>query len=85
MRQYDRSKAKDRGEEILGIPHGENLSGFAKAPLVTIGEAAKYLGVSRKTLYRIIEMGQVTAVKAGNTTLIEKESLDSFREAGTLT
>jgi excisionase family DNA binding protein len=85
MRQYDRINPKDMGEEILGEPQGEILSDFAQPPLLTVGEAAKYLGVSRKTLYRIIEMGQVTAVRAGKATLIEKESLDAFKEAGMLT
>ena len=31
-------------------------------PLLTVGEAAKYLGVGRKVIYQLIEFDQVRAV-----------------------
>jgi excisionase family DNA binding protein len=55
------------------------------APLLTIGDAAKYLGVGRKVLYQPIERGEIIAVKSKRTRLIEKKSLDEFRAKGTLT
>jgi excisionase family DNA binding protein len=60
-------------------------TGYVSAPLLEVGEAAKYLGVGRKVLYQLIERGQITAVKAGGSTLVEKKSLDEFRASGTLT
>jgi len=45
----------------------------------------KYLGVSRSTLYQLIEFGEIRAVKSKRVTLIEKESLDDFRAIGKLT
>lgn len=59
--------------------------GYVSAPLLTVGDAARYLGVARKTLYQLIERGEITAVKSKGTTLIEKASLDDFRARGTLT
>jgi excisionase family DNA binding protein len=54
-------------------------------PFLTIGEAARDLGVSRSTVYQLIEVGEIRAVKTIGTTLIEEESLDDFRASGKLT
>ena len=63
----------------------DEVRDVVSAPLLRVSEAAKYLGVSRKTLYQLIERGEITAVRAKGTTLIEKKSLDAFRAAGRLT
>jgi excisionase family DNA binding protein len=54
-------------------------------PLMTVGEAAKYLGVGRKVIYQLIEFDQLRSVRENSAVLIEKRSLDSFRQSGTLT
>ncbi len=53
--------------------------------LLTVPEAARYLGVGRRKVYQLIEYGEVKAVKLGRSVQIEKESLDRFRESGRLT
>jgi excisionase family DNA binding protein len=58
---------------------------FVSPPLLTISEAAKYLGVGRKIVYELIERGEITAVKSGASTLIEKASLDTFKSEKRLT
>ena len=54
-------------------------------PLLTVGEAAKYLGVGRKVVYQLIEFDQIRSVRENRAILIEKRSLDEFRRSGTLT
>ena len=54
-------------------------------PLMSISEAAKYLGVSRSTIYRLIELDEIRAAKQGKAIRIEKMSLDTFKESGRLT
>ena len=54
-------------------------------PMMSISEAAKYLGVSRSTIYRLIELDEIRAAKLGKAIRIEKMSLDTFRESGRLT
>jgi excisionase family DNA binding protein len=54
-------------------------------PLMTVGEAAKYFGVGRKVIYQLIEFDQIRSVRENRAVLIEKRSLDSFRQSGTLT
>jgi len=54
-------------------------------PLMTAGEAAKYLGVGRKVIYQLIEFDQIRSVRENRAVLVEKRSLDSFRQSGTPT
>jgi excisionase family DNA binding protein len=54
-------------------------------PLLTVSEAAKYLGVGRKIVYQLLEFGEIRAVKRRGAVLIEKESVDAFRSSGKLT
>ncbi len=53
--------------------------------LLTVPEAAKYLGVGRKKIYELLEWGEIKGAKLGRSVQIEKESLDRFRESGKLT
>jgi excisionase family DNA binding protein len=54
-------------------------------PMMTVGEAAKYIGVGRKVIYQMIEFDQIRAVRENRAVLIEKRSLDQFRASGQLT
>jgi excisionase family DNA binding protein len=53
--------------------------------LLTVPEAARYLGVGRKKVYELIEWGELKAVKLGRSVQVQKDSLDRFRESGKLT
>ena len=53
--------------------------------LLTVSEAAKYLGVGRKKVYELIEWGELKAVKLGRSIHVSLDSLDRFRESGRLT
>lgn len=55
---------------------------FATLPLMTISEAAKYLGVGRQVVYQLIEWGEVRAVKMRGSAMVEKRSLDDYRASG---
>lgn len=64
----------------------EQANGHVSAPLLSIAEAARELGVGKKIIYQLIENGEIRAVKpkTGKTVLIEKKSLDEFRASGRL-
>jgi excisionase family DNA binding protein len=53
--------------------------------LLSVPEAARYLGVGRKKVYELIEWGEIKAVKLGRSIQVERDSLDRFRERGKLT
>ena len=66
------------------MPSQENE--YIEAPLLRIGEAARYLGVGRKIVYQLVERGELRAVRGkGSAVLIEKRSLDDLRASGRLT
>jgi excisionase family DNA binding protein len=58
--------------------------GYVSGPLVSVPDAAKYLGVGRKIVYRLIEGGELNAVRNRGAVLVEKRSLDSYRASGRL-
>ncbi|GEM_PF-1477274 len=49
---------------------------------MSISDTAKYLGISRKTVYQLIEFGEIRVVKQGKATRLDKKSLDDFRNSG---
>jgi excisionase family DNA binding protein len=64
----------------------EEESGYVTGPLLSVGEAARYLGVTRKAVYALLESGRLIAVKGGKSVkLVPKENLDEFRSSGELT
>jgi excisionase family DNA binding protein len=83
MREKDRKSVQSELKGMEDMRSEEE--GYVSMPLLTVGEAARYLGVSRSTLYQLIEFGEIKAVKMKGTTLIEEESLDNFRASGKLT
>ena len=53
--------------------------------LLTVSEAAKFLGVGRKKIYELIEWGELKTVKLGRSVQVKKNSLDEFKASGKLT
>jgi excisionase family DNA binding protein len=64
---------------------GESPRAYLSPPLLTVSEAAKYLGVGRKVIYRLIEGGEIKGVKLGRSVQVPKDSLDHFKASGKLT
>jgi excisionase family DNA binding protein len=58
---------------------------FVHMPLMTVSQAARYMGVGKKIIYQLIEFDEIRAVRDHGATLVEKRSLDDFRAAGKLT
>lgn len=63
----------------------ENGSNSPSAPLLSVPEAARYLGVGRRVVYSLIERGDLPVLRTRGRTLIKKENLDEFKASGKLT
>jgi excisionase family DNA binding protein len=59
-----------------------DLNEFIYMPMMTVSEAAKYMGVAKKIIYQLIEFDQIRAVRDHGATLVEKRSLDALLESG---
>ena len=47
-------------------------------PMMTVKDTAKCLGICTKTVYTLIQHGDITAVKIGREYLLSKESLKDY-------
>jgi len=89
-RAYGIHDPATRGEAMdtveLVEEDSDEESGYVNGPLMTIGEAARYIGASRKTVYSLIERGRLSALKGKRSVkLVSRESLEEFRSSGELT
>jgi excisionase family DNA binding protein len=55
---------------------------YIMLPLIRVADAARFLGVSRKGVYRLIEWGELKAVKVFGSVRIEKKSVDEYKSSG---
>ncbi len=56
------------------------MGGMEKGELLSLPIAAKELGMSHTTLWRLVKAGKVTSVKVGNSYGIYRDDLDAFRK-----
>jgi len=49
---------------------------------VSVPEAARFLGVARKTVYDLIEWGELDAVRTHGVVRIDRENLERFQASG---
>ena len=63
-------------------PMNVKEEGYVSLPLISIAEAADYLGINKKTIHHFIELGEITAVRVGQAVCVEKKSLDRLKNAG---
>ncbi|MCH7804336.1 MAG: helix-turn-helix domain-containing protein [Acidobacteria bacterium] len=55
---------------------------WAKKRLISVAEAAKYLGVQKSTIYSWAWRRKIPSVKMGRRLLFDREDLDRMIEAG---
>jgi excisionase family DNA binding protein len=54
---------------------------YAKAQFMTVGEVARVLRVSNMTVYRLINSGQLPAVRVGKSYRLREEDVDRYLAA----
>ncbi len=66
------------------MPHlaTEHYTGGRLAPVLTINEAARVLGVERSTIYRLLRASDLEAVRVGKRRRFRPEDLDAYLERG---
>ncbi len=58
------------------------MEAYVSLPLIRIGEAAAYLGVGRRVIYRLIETNEIRAVRVGRGVRIEMASVEALKARG---
>lgn len=54
---------------------------FARSQFLTVGEVAKTLRVSNMTVYRLIESGELPAVRIGKSFRLREDDVDRYLAA----
>jgi excisionase family DNA binding protein len=52
------------------------------AKLMTVDEVADYLRVTKKTIYRLLKQGKISATKVGNQWRFDKGAIDGWLGRG---
>lgn len=52
---------------------------------ITVGEAARYLGVGRRIVYQLIDFGRIKSHRRQKTIWVDPQSLEEFRRSGRMT
>jgi len=52
---------------------------------ITVGEAARYLGVGRRIVYQLIDFGRIRAYRRRKMIMVDPRSLEEFRRSGRMT
>jgi len=73
------NKIETSNKETALLTEVASVSISAK-DFLNIMEASKLLGISRSTLYRIIERGEINTKKIGRRTIIRRSDLNNFFE-----
>jgi excisionase family DNA binding protein len=52
---------------------------------VTIGEAARYLGIGRRVVYQLIDFGRLQASRRRQEIRVDRHNMEEFRRSGGIT
>ena len=59
-----------------------NVNQYIEVPVMTVSEAAHFIGVGKKVIYQLIEFDEIRAVRERGKVLIDRSSLEAFHLSG---
>lgn len=60
----------------------KSSSKYIEVPVMTISEAARFIGVGKKVIYQLIEFDEIRAMREHGKVMIDKSSLEAFHNSG---
>lgn len=55
---------------------------YIDVPVITVSEAARFIGVGKKVIYQLIEFDEIRAVRERGKVMIDRSSLEAFHHSG---
>ena len=55
---------------------------YIEVPVLTVSEAARFIGVGKKVIYQLIEFDEIRAMREHGKVMIDKSSLVAFHNSG---
>jgi excisionase family DNA binding protein len=59
-----------------------NDSKYIEVPVISVGDAARFIGVGKKVIYQLIEFDEIRAVREHSKIMIDRSSLEAFHNSG---
>ena len=59
-----------------------NDSKYIEVPVLTVSEAARFIGVGKKVIYQLVEFDEIRAMREHGKVMIDKSSLVAFHQSG---
>ena len=69
--------ANDKGNDMHN-----NSSRTVDVKVMTVSDAARFIGVGKKVIYQLIEFDEIRAVRSRGRVLIDRSSLEAFHQSG---
>lgn len=57
-------------------------SKYIEVPVLTVSEAARFIGVGKKVIYQLVEFDEIRAMREHGKVMIDKSSLVAFHQSG---
>lgn len=73
-------KKKEARRQEMKFMHAAGIEQLEKFEIFTIDQACLLMGISRRTLYRVISRNEIAIRKVGAKTLINRAEIDNFFE-----
>lgn len=80
MSQFSASRGDHKTEAFVFNHNENNLLPTTAAPLLTGGQVAKILNVSRSFAYQLMRTGEIPTVRLGRAVRVRPEDLKNFVE-----
>ncbi len=55
---------------------------YIEVPVLTVSEAARFIGVGKRVIYQLIEFDEIRAVREHGKVFIDRSSLEAFHNSG---
>lgn len=57
-------------------------SKYIEVPVLTVSEAARFIGVGKKVIYQLVEFDEIRAMREHGKVMIDRSSLEAFHNSG---
>ena len=55
---------------------------YIEVPVLTVSEAARFIGVGKKVIYQLVEFDEIRAMREHGKVMIDRSSLEAFHNSG---
>ena len=55
---------------------------YIEVQVMTVSDAARFIGVGKKVIYQLIEFDEIRAVREHGKVMIDRSSLEAFHNSG---